>query len=169
MNTIENILSRYSVRKFEEKHIEDEKIELLLKAGMAAPSAVNRQPWEFVVVKSEDAKKAVVDAMPFGKYNADIIIIPCVKEIATMPLMHDLAYCDLGAASENILLAAHELGLGAVWCAIYPNKLQIKSIKKAIKLPDGITPFSALYIGYPSSEDKGKVKDKFDTKKVRTL
>ena len=160
------ILTRKSVRDFLDKPIEEEKIQMLMKAAMAAPSAMNHQPWEFYVVESEEAKEKVRKAMPFGKYKSAIIIIPCIRENATVSLMHDLANCDLGAASENILLAAHELGLGAVWCAIYPSKILIQAIKKAVNIPYGVTPFSAIYVGYPSDKDKSKVKDKFDSKRI---
>ena len=169
MDAIENIMSRKSVRSFSDKPIEEEKIEALMKAAMSAPSAMNRQPWEFYVVKSEEKKQAVIDAMPFGKYKSPIIIIPCTKEINGIPLAHDLMYCDLGAATENILLAAHALGLGAVWCAVYPTKMRMKAVKKALNMPLNITPYCAIYVGYPSKEDKGQVKDKYDTKKVRTI
>ncbi|MBO6280460.1 MAG: nitroreductase family protein [Bacilli bacterium] len=169
MEAIETILTRKSVRQFSDKEIEEEKIETILKAAMASPSAVNRQPWEFYVVKNKEYKEAIKKAMPFGKFDSPIIIIPCVKESATLPINHDLCYCDLSAASENILLAAHALGLGAVWCAIYPGKDRIKAIKKAINIPLGLTPFSAIYIGYPSEEDKSVIKDKYDIKKVRTI
>lgn len=169
METLQTILTRKSVRAFEDREVEDEKIELLMKAGMAAPTAMNTQPWEFYVCKSEESKKAIRDVMAFGKYNAGIIIIPCVKEAATVPVAHDLCYCDLGAASENILLAAHDMGLGGVWCAVYPNKLKMKQLRKVIKAPLGHTPFCCLYIGYPSKDDKSKVKEKYDDKRVHIL
>lgn len=169
METFENLFSRRSVRKFENKEIEEEKIELMMKAAMSAPSAINRQPWFFYVVKDTEAKKRVIDAMPFAKYECPVIIIPCVNELNRIPTQGDLAYCDLGAATENILLAANDLGLGAVWCAVYPGKAKMKAIKKALDMPVNITPYSAIYVGYPSKEDKGQVKDKYDTKKVRII
>ncbi len=169
MNTIDAILSRKSVRNFSSQEIEEEKINLLLKAAMAAPSAVNKQPWKFVVAKKKDKKEEIKSVMRFGKYDSPIIIIPCVKETSTIPTMHDLAYCDLGAATENILLAAHELGLGAVWCAIYPNKKHIKQIRKILDLGALTSPFAAIYVGYPSDDDKSKVRDKFDEKNIVTI
>ena len=169
METLQAIQTRKSVRDFKDTPIEEEKIELLMKAAMSAPSAMNSQPWEFVVVESESKKEAVRKAMPFGKYKSAIIIIPCVREISTIPVQHDLAYCDLGAASENILLAAHDLDLGGVWCAVYPNKLLMKAVKKAADIPAGLTPFSALYIGYIGDNNKGKIKDKYDPKRVRRV
>ena len=161
MDALENILTRKSVRQFADQEIEEDKIDTLLKAAMSAPSGVNKQPWKFIVVKSKENREKVIKEMPFGKYNSPVIIIPCVRDLATVPLNHDLAYCDLSAATENILLAAHALGLGAVWCAIYPSKQRIKNIKKALGLSVGLSPFSAIYIGYPSKDDKSKIKDKY--------
>ena len=169
METKQAILTRKSVRSFSDKPVSDEIIEELLRAGMAAPTGMNKQPWMFYVCKSEESRKAVINAMPFGKYKAPIIIITCVKENEVFPLKRDLANCDLSAASENILLMAHDLGLGGVWCAIYPGNIVSGAIRKAINIPKGITPFSALYIGYPSENDKSEVKEKFDMKKVRII
>lgn len=161
MDAIESILTRKSVRNFINKEVEQEKIDTLLKAAMSAPSAVNKQPWKFVVVKNKDKIEEVKKAMPFGKYNAPLVIVPCINDLATIPLPHDLANCDLSAATENILLAAHALGLGAVWCAIYPSKNQIKKMRKVLELGISLSPFSCIFIGYPSEDDKSKVKDKF--------
>ena len=169
MDAVENILTRKSVRNFSDKEIEQEKIDQLLKAAMASPSGVNKQPWKFVVVKTNENKKKVIDNMSFGKYKSPIIIIPCVRDLETVPFNHDLAYCDLSSATENILLMAHALGLGAVWCAIYPGKGKIKAIRKALNLPIGISPFSAIYIGYPSENDKSQVKDKFKERNIEYL
>ena len=169
MEAIEAILTRKSVRQFSDTEIEEEKIEILLKAAMAAPSGVNKQPWKFMVVKNEEAKKKIIDAMPYGEYKSPIIIVPCVRDLEVVPLMHDLAYCDLGAASENILLAAHALGLGAVWCAIYPSKKRTKDIKKALNLGVGISPFSAIYVGYPDPQNTTKIKDKFKERNYKII
>lgn len=169
MNTLEAIYTRKSVRNFSNKSIEKEKIDQILKAAMSAPSAINRQPWFFYVVESEEKKSEIKKAMTFGKYDSPIIIIPCAKESKVIPLAHDLMYCDLGAATENILLAAHELGLGAVWCAVYPRKEHMKKIAKIIEAPIGHHPYAAIYIGYPSEDDKSKVKDKFDEKNIKIL
>lgn len=169
METLEAIYTRKSVRSFSDRQIEEEKIEQILKAAMSAPSAINRQPWMFYVIKSEEKKNEIKKAMAFGKYDSSIIIIPCGKDTKAMPLAHDLMYCDLGAATENILLAAHDLELGAVWCAIYPRKELMKKIRKIIGAPIGEHPYSAIYIGYPSEDDKSKVKDKFDIKNIKEI
>jgi len=166
MDASENIFSRKSVRKFLSKEIEQEKIDTLLKAAMSAPSAMNFQPWHFVVIKEKENKDRVIAHMPFGKYDSPVIIIPCVKNLRSVPFHTDLSNCDLSAASENILLAAHALGLGAVWCAIYPSKARAKAIKKELGLSFGLTPFCAIYIGYPDPNDKGQVKNKYKEKNV---
>lgn len=169
MEIIEGILTRKSVRSFSNKEVDNETLTTILKAGMAAPSGVNKQPWKFVVVKNKEKRAEVIKAMPFGKYESPIIIVPCIKELATMPMMHDLAYCDLSAATENILLAAHGLGLGAVWCAVCPSKQRAKQIKKVLGLPLGLTPFSCIYFGYPSENDKSKIKDKYNTDNIQII
>ena len=161
MDAIEAIITRKSVRNFADKEVEEDKVELLLKAAMAAPSAVNKQPWKFVVVSNKDKIEDIKKAMPFGKYNAPLIIIPCINDLATIPLPHDLANCDLSAATENILIMSNAIGLGAVWCAIYPSKGQIKKIRKVLDLGATLSPFSCIFIGYPSENDKSKVKDKY--------
>ena len=167
METMEAILTRKSVRQFLNKEIDKETINKLLKAAMAAPSGVNKQPWHFFAVTNKETIEEIKKAMPFGKYDAPLIIIPCVKDMETVPFSHDLAYCDLSAASENILLSAHVLGLGAVWCAIYPDKKRIKDIRKILKLGPLTSPFSAIYIGYIDEEkDKGKIKDKFKNSNI---
>ncbi|MCR4911208.1 MAG: nitroreductase family protein [Bacilli bacterium] len=169
MEALEAILTRKSVRQFADKEVEQEKIDILMKAAMSAPSAINKQPWVFYVIKSEEKKAEVNKYVTFGKYKSPIIIIPCTNSLNAIPLAHDLMYCDLGAATENILLAAHSLGLGGVWCAVYPRKENMKKIAKAIGAPLGVMPYAALYIGYPSEDDKSKVKDKYKEKNVKVI
>ena len=169
METLEAIYTRKSVRNFSNKEIEDEKIEKILKAAMSAPSAINRQPWEFYVIKSKEKKDEIKKAMAFGKYDSPIIIIPCGKDSKAIPLAHDLMYCDLGASTENILLAAHDLGLGAVWCAVYPRKELMKKIASIIEAPIGHHPYAAIYIGYPSEDDKSQAKDKYNDKNIKVI
>lgn len=170
MEAIETILTRRSVRKFTDEKISDEEIKKLLEAAFAAPSGMNAQPWHFVVVKSEENLKKVRDLMMFGKYECPIIIIPCVNNGKALPFRaHNLAYCDLGAATENILLAAHALGLGAVWCAIYPDENKSNKIAKELGLKSNIKPYSAIYIGHISPDDKGQIKNKFNESKFEII
>ena len=168
MKVLETMKQRKSVRRFLNKEVTDEQIKLLMEAAMSAPSAIDQRPWTFYIARSEKTKQGVKDAMPFGKYNASIIVVPCIIESKTRPgHAHDLAYCDLGAVTENILLEAVELGLGSVWCAVYPDPERIKGVKEALDLPEGITPYSAIYIGYEDGE--AKPKDKFDEERIHIL
>ena len=170
MDALENLLTRKSVRKFSEEKVSEEDINTILKAAMASPSAMNSQPWTFYIVTSKDKLQAYIDSSRWGKYNAQLIIVPCVKEDATLPgAGHDLAYCDLGAATENILLAAHALGLGAVWTAVYPDPVRIEAAKKAIDIKNGETPYSAIYIGHPAKDDDSQVKDKYNPNNIRRV
>ena len=170
MDALENLLTRKSVRMFSKEKVSEQDIETLLKAGMAAPSAMNKQPWTFYVVTNEGKLQAYRDSSRWGKYNATLIIVPCVKEDLTLPgIGHDLAYCDLGAATENILLAAHALGLGAVWTAVYPDPDRIETAKKAIGIKNGETPYSAIYIGHPVKEDDSQIKDKYKPENIRRV
>ena len=148
METLEAIKTRKSTRVFAKTEIPDEIIETLLKAGMAAPSAVDRRPWKFYVLKSEENKKKLIAEMRFGKYECPIIIVPCVDETKTIPLMHDLAYCDLGAATENILLAAHALGLGGVWLGVQPTRKFYPDLKALLNIPENMRPTAIVAIGH---------------------
>ncbi len=169
METLETIRVRRSVRSFSSKEVTDEIIDKLMHAAMASPSAVDRRPWFYYVIKDEETKQKVIDNMQFGKYKSPIIIIPCINELKTIPFMKELAALDLASSTENILLAATDLGLGSVWCAIYPNKSHSKAIQKALDMPLSRIPFSAIYLGYPNENDKGKIKDKYDESKIKII
>lgn len=168
MEILPEIKNRKSVRKFLDKEVSDLQITMILKAGMSAPSAINKQPWKFYVVKDEKKKQEIVDALPFGKYIAPVIIIPCIDETKTLNLKaHDLAYCDLGAVTENILIEAVHQGLSTVWCATYPDERRINSIKKILNLDKNTTPYATIFLGY----EDGYVspKDKFDPKRIHII
>ncbi|MDR1450971.1 MAG: nitroreductase family protein [Helicobacteraceae bacterium] len=144
------IFSRYSVRKFQDKPIEPEKVKRLLEAAMQAPSAGNQQPWEFLVVTNQESKEAIARICRYAKP-----IVGAPLGIVTLQNAASLAYpeCvqqDLGAANENILLEAVHLGLGGVWMAIMGFRDQMKGIKEYFKLPDRIEAFSTIAIGYPA-------------------
>ncbi len=160
------IMTRSSVRSYTAQAVEQDKIELLLRAGMAAPTAGNRQPWEFIVVK----ERAVLDAFPAiipGTHmaaKAQLAIV--VLGSPAKALMPDYWVQDCSAATENILLAAHAMGLGAVWCGAYPNNDadRVGQISELLSLPEGTMALSIIVIGYPDSEPV--VKDKWDAAKV---
>jgi len=152
MDVIEAIINRRSIRKYTGEKVTDNKIEILLKAGMYAPSAVNKQPWHFIVFRDRKVIEEIIKIHPNGRMlkNSDVAILVCWDD----NLQHDVGYgpVDCSAATQNILLAAHGTGLGAVWVGIYPRENRIKGVHKLFKLPDNIKPFSIISIGYPAEK-----------------
>ncbi len=164
MDAIDVILSRRSTRKFTGKLVNDENLTKILKAGFSAPSAHNRQPWEFIVLKDEiminefSSKHSYAKMLP----QAKCAIVVCgdnENQKATGFLVADCA-----AAIENMLLAAHALNLGAVWCGIYPVPDLLDMTKKLLGLPETIIPIGLVAIGYKAEEKEPR--NNFDPKKI---
>jgi nitroreductase len=150
---LEAIYRRRSIRKFQDKAVEHEKILELLKAAQAAPSAVNSQPWEFVVVSEAPNLDRLREQMEYGHYRAPVIIVVCGSPAtARNPSGETYWLQDCSAAIENILLAAVGLGLGSVWVAVYPRAEKIETVRRIVNLPDGVTPLALIYTGYPAEE-----------------
>jgi nitroreductase len=161
---MKEIFERRSIRKYSGKSVSDPDIEKLLKAAMAAPSAGNQQPWEFVVIKDKSIMNAVTEVHPYSSMikEAELAIVVC----ADLDKEKHQGYWpqDCAAATENILIEAQYLGLGAVWLGVYPREDRVKGIKKLLDLPESIIPLSILPIGYPA-EQKGPA-DRFDRSRI---
>ena len=114
---LETIFSRTSIRTYQDRTVEPQKIELLLRAAMSAPSGKDQRPWEFVVVNERPILDSLAAALPYAKMLAQA---PCAVIVCGSPARSSYWYLDCSAAAENILLAAHSLGLGGVWTAAYP-------------------------------------------------
>lgn len=158
---IDNIMTRTSVRQYQDKAIEQEKVETLLRAGMAAPTAVNKQPWHFIVVneKSMLEKIAEVNHNKRMLKTAPLAIIVCGNlEKALTGNAQQYWIQDTSAATENILLAAHGLGLGAVWTGLFPHKDRCEPICKLLGIPEHIIPLNIIIIGYPAESPTPKDK-----------
>lgn len=163
------IFTRRSIRSFiKEKKVEYEKVDILLHAAMQAPSACNKQPWEFLVL---DDKKIIDSIAPIDKHyvlaaKAPLVVIVLGNEKTTYRGENGLAWYpqDLSASIQNMLLQAAELGLGSVWIGTYPDEKRINGLKKHFNMPEHITPFVVIAIGY--SEDKHKFVDRYDSSKV---
>lgn len=150
---LDTIYARRSIRKYQEKPVEKEKIETLLKAAMAAPSAMNFKPWEFVVVTNQDKLDAIRSALMFGKFNAPMAIVVCGNtSIFKHPASTKFWVQDCSAATQNILLAAVNLGLGTVWCGVHPVHNFTKRISEISGLPSHVIPLNVIYVGYPDEE-----------------
>ena len=162
-----NILSRASVRAYQDKAVEKDKVERLLRAGMAAPTAVNKQPWHFVVVADKKLLAALAEANAQADFTKDapLAIVVCGDMTKAIEgAGHEFWVQDCAAATENILLAAHAMGLGAVWTGAYPLEERSSEMSKVLNLPETMVPLSMIVIGYPKGETK--VKNKWDAQKV---
>jgi nitroreductase len=153
MNILDYIMARRSIRKYEEKAVEREKIDQLLQAAMAAPSAMNIKPWEFVVVTQSDTMDEIRSALMSGKHNAPMAIIVCGNtSFFKHPMASKFWVQDCCAATENILLAAVGLGLGTVWLGVHPIHNYTKRISKILDLPEQVKPLNVIYVGYPAEQ-----------------
>lgn len=157
---IENILTRMSVRSYTDQKVEAGKIDTLLRAAMAAPSAVNKQPWRFVVIDERAKLDSIAANFPSMKMagKAPLAIVLCGDMEATLEgVGRDYWVQDVSAATENLLLAAHGIGLGAVWCGVYPTD-RVDGFRSLLNLPETIVPLACVVIGYPAGDNQPKDK-----------
>ena len=150
METLKAILTRRSVREYQEKPVPGELIQELLTAAMQAPSAGNQQPWHFILVTGREQLIRLAGVLPFGQSlkTAPLGIVVC----ADMNLEKYRGYWvqDCSAATQTLLLAAHALGLGAVWLGVYPVEDRVINLKKILGLPEQVRPLCVVSIGYPA-------------------
>jgi nitroreductase len=146
---MDTILNRRSIRKYKDIKVPDELIHSLLKCGMAAPSAGNQQPWEFIILRDKEIFKKITEVHPYAQMllNADVAIVVCGDE--SKERYKGFWVQDCSAATENILLAAQDKGLGAVWLGVYPLADRIQGVKEILNLPDSVIPLSIIPIGHP--------------------
>lgn len=161
---MDSILKRRSIRKYKDIKVNDEVVENLLRAAMAAPSAGNEQPWEFVVLRDKEVMKKITEIHPYSKMllNSDVAIVVCGDE--EKEVFKGYWVQDCSAATENILLAAQDMGLGAVWLGVYPIADRVEKIKEILELPGNIIPLSIVPVGYPD-EEKAPA-DRFDKTRI---
>ena len=164
---LNSIMTRNSVRKYTKQIISPSQVETILKAGMAAPTAGNRQPWEFYVVRDttiiKQMTKATKYAAPMNE-SAQLAIVVCGVPSESFPVEPRYWVQDVSAATENILLATHAMGLGAVWCGVYPGEERVAALRELLNVPEKLVPFCIIMMGYP--DGKQKVKDKWKPEKV---
>lgn len=154
-DVIDIILSRRSIRQFTPEPVNQETLILLLKAAMSAPTACNSQPWEFVVVTDPDVLAHLQEKFLFACYHAPAAIVVCGNaDIANNSAGREHWVQDCSAATENILIAAAGMGLGAVWIGVYPYPSKIKPMAEVLGIPENVTPLSMVYVGHPA-ETKG--------------
>ena len=147
---IEAIFQRRSIRKYTDRPVEREKLDLLLKAGMAAPSAMNCKPWEFILVTQPEAMARFRSRLMFGDRNAPAAIAVCGNPaLSTNPAAKLFWQQDCSAAVENIMIAAVGLGLGTVWIGLHPVRAFVSTVRKILHIPRSVTPLCLIYVGYP--------------------
>ncbi len=146
------ITQRRSIRKFTSQPVEKEKLLLLLQAAMAAPNARNSKPWEFVMVDEQSTCDRLRAAHPYGNHNGTVAIIVCGHPaIAENPQTSEKNWMlDCSAATENLLIQAAALGLGAVWCGVWPAQDRVEAIAAIVGLPNGCHPLNLIWVGYPA-------------------
>ena len=160
------IHSRKSVRSFTGQSVSKDALDKIIRAGMAAPTAVNQQPWAFVVITDRKTLDTLTAGLPYAKMldKAGAAIIVCAIPEKAYEKSLELAVIDSTCASENILLAAEALGLGAVWTAAYPYKDRMDVARKVLNIPQDVIPLNVIPIGHPTGTDKPK--DKYKSENI---
>ena len=164
----ETIRSRTSVRKFDpSRPVSDADVEKILRAAMCAPSAMDKRPWEFVVVRDREKLEALAKRLPYSRVGngAQVAIVVCGTTDNGLPgRSKEYWIHDCSAASMNILLAAKGLGLGAVWTGVLPGEDRIAAVREVLGIPDGYLPLNVIPLGYPAENPQPK--DKWNPAKV---
>ncbi len=150
MNTLDAIFTRRSIRHFTDKKVSKEDIETILKAAMYAPSAGNQRPWHFIVITDQDILSEIPTIHPYAQMVRESAFSILVCGDLSLQSHEGYWMLDCAASVQNLLLAAHELGFGAVWTGVYPRENRIDGIRSLIKLPENVIPFALVPIGYPA-------------------
>jgi nitroreductase len=164
MDAMTALYTRKSIRLYTSKQVPQDMVKEILSAAMSAPSAGNERPWHFMVLTNRAVLDEIPKIHPYAAMikQANLAILVCgdvslEKYKGYWPL-------DCSAATQNILIAAHAKGLGAVWCGVYPSEDRVLNLKKMFSLPENIVPFSLIPIGFPGEEKKAG--DRFDSSRV---
>ena len=163
MGVMNNIYTRVSIRKYQDRPVEKEKIEAILRAAMQAPSAANQQPWEFYVVTNKENLEALSKVHPYAGMtkNAPAAIVSVYRKNCTLPAY---AQIDLSIAMENLWLETDAQGLGGVWLGIAPQEDRMKAVEEVLDLPETVRAFAIFPFGYPSEQRKQQ--DRFDESRI---
>lgn len=168
VGALDTMYRRASVRRFTGEKVTSFEAEALLHAAMAPPSAGNQQPWEFYLVSSDDARAALAQASPYAApaAGAPLVIVPCFRQNVRFP---ECAPLDMAAATQNMLLEATDLGLGAVWMAINPVRDREEKVRATLGLPDDLMPFCLIAVGRPAEDVTPHGAERYDEKRIHTV
>jgi nitroreductase len=159
---IQTIFLRRSIRKYEAKPVSEVAVKTLLEAAMAAPSASNRKPWHFIIVTERRKLDELAEAHPYGKMLFDAPL--CIAVCGDKSISERYWVQDCSAATENLLLVATALGLGAVWLGVYPREARVADIVRVLDIPNHIVPLNLISIGHPAEEKEPRTQ--FDAGRV---
>jgi len=165
---LQTIITRRSVRKYIDQPICEDKVQWMLRAAMNAPSAGNEQPWEFLVITDKYKLRRVPEFHPYSKMltgaTLAILVVADPSKVKYEEELRQLWIQDCSAATQNILLSAHALDLGAVWLAVYPDPPRLNGMRKLFGIPEELVPFSIVSLGYPVEVKQAT--DRFDNTRI---
>lgn len=163
---MDSIFHRVSIRKYQDKPVEKEKTEAILRAAMQAPSAANQQPWEFYVVTDKEILKELSEASPYAKMvaNAPVAIVSAYRKECLLPAF---AENDLSIAMENMWIETDSQGLGGVWLGIAPLEERMQAVEKILNIPDSLRAFAIFPYGYSAEERKQQ--NRFDAGRIHYI
>ncbi|MBC7252041.1 MAG: nitroreductase family protein [Anaerolineae bacterium] len=159
---MDNIFARRSIRRYTDQPVSEAEIKTLLEAAMAAPSASDRRPWHFIVVRQRATLDALAQSHPYAKmlFEAPLCIVPCAD-----PAISEAWWVqDCSAATENILLAATALGLGSVWIGVYPRAERMNAVREVLGIPESIVPLCLIPIGHPA--ERKQPRTRYDASRI---
>lgn len=158
------VLSRRSIRRYTGDPVGEETVERLLRAAMAAPSAGNQQPWQFVVLRDRETLHAITGFHPYARMlsSAPVAVLVCGDPTACKwPQMWEQ---DCSAATENLLIEAEHLGLGAVWLGVHPLQERVEGVRALLGIPESVVPFAIVPFGWPAEHKEPS--DRYDIDRV---
>lgn len=167
MEAMDALCSRRSVRKYSEKTVPEESLREILEAAMSAPSAGNQQPWHFIVINDRKLLDLIPEFHPHSLMcrEAQLAVLVC----GDPSLEKHVGYWvqDCSAATENLLLSIHALGLGGVWVGVYPREERVRGFRKLLNMPEHVVPFALIPIGHPA-EQKPPRPDRYNQARIHT-
>ena len=152
MDAMENILTRRSIRKFIKREVQQELINEIIEAAMSAPSAGNEQPWHFLVINDRGVLDEIPKIHPYANMVKETPVAILVCGDLSLEKYKGFWVQDCSAAIQNLLLAVHAKGLGAVWTGIYPVDDRVQGFRKLFELPEAVIPLALIPIGHPDQK-----------------
>lgn len=152
MDVIEAVMGRRSIRKYTNKEVPDETVKQLLRAAMSAPSAGNEQPWQFIVIRQRAILDAIPSIHPHSHMLKEAALAIAICGDLNFEVFKDFWVQDCSAATQNMLIAAHGLGIGAVWLGFFPLPDRVTGLKRLLSLPEHVIPLSMVSMGWPAEE-----------------